>query len=265
MSDHPVMIPTSQGPVGGIVSEPDGDRRAALILLQGGGRGGRAGYNACWTRVARDLADMGVVVLRFDYWKEGDSSLISERRHRGGRGPHGGGDRDLSLLREVAPWFRDRVPGLELLVFGSCYGGRLAVELAGELADVAATFLVVPYLRVPEQRLPWRDRLNRMLRGKAQPGPEEPLGPEILDPVAVDAVRSALARAPCLVMTGERDPGDVFVLERLLVGADGRLDVEVVPDKALYPVNYPDIQEIVSDRLEAWVAERLGRAQPARG
>jgi dienelactone hydrolase len=268
IDDHPVLIPTSQGPVGGIVTEPVGAPVGALVLLQGGGRAGRSGFDSEWTRLARRLAALGVVVLRFDYWREGDSSMITAERYREGRGPWGGGDRDLALLREVAPWFAERVEGLDLLVVGSCYGGRLAIELAGGLPRVRGTLLVVPYLRHPEQRLPWRDRLERVKRGETDHGVDERSDAALLDPVAVDAYRNSLAHARSWLLMGELDPGEVYVLERLIGGCGRGLEFQVVPGVALYPGNSPDIQELVSDQVSARVAEMLGIVaatdQPAR-
>jgi hypothetical protein len=260
MADHPVLIPTSQGPVGGIVSEPGGLRLGALVLLQGGGRAGRFGFNSEWARLARRLAALGIVVLRFDYWKESDSSMVSDELYRDGRGPSGRADRDLALAREVVPWFAQRVEGLELLLAGSCYGGRMAIELSADLPRIAATLLVVPYLRDPEQRLLWRERLERVKRGETGEGAEESVNSGLLDPVAVDAYRGSLAQAPSWLYMGAHDPGEVHALERMIGGPGSGLEVQIVPDVALYPGNDPDIQELVSDLIAGRVAKLLGVA-----
>ena len=57
MSDHPVFVPTSSGPVGGIVTEPDGRLRAAAVILEGVG-GRRFGVNRVLTRTAWALAHL---------------------------------------------------------------------------------------------------------------------------------------------------------------------------------------------------------------
>jgi len=73
VTDHAVLIPTSEGPVGGIVSEPRGEPRAGLVLLPGYGRPARSGINSFWSRIARDLAARGAAVLRVDYSREGET------------------------------------------------------------------------------------------------------------------------------------------------------------------------------------------------
>ena len=250
MTDHALLVPTSRGPVGAVVSEPDGVRRAALALLQGGGRGGRAGVNAVWTGVARRLSELGLVVLRVDYSLEGDSHLIGPERGRD-RAPGWKGELDLELLREVIPWFRARAGGLDLFLAGSCYGGRLAMRLAAEEPALAGSLLIVPYLRSPEGRSGWRARLRRVRSGGA-PGPSD-VG---LDPKMVEVARRLLARAPGWALVGEKDAADVESLKRVL-GSDGAsLEIETVPDVALYPVHYPQVQDEVSRRL----VQRLERA-----
>jgi hypothetical protein len=67
MTDHPLLIPTSEGPVGAIVSEPAGERRAGLALFPGYGRPARSGFNSFRTRLARELAQHGLEVMRADY------------------------------------------------------------------------------------------------------------------------------------------------------------------------------------------------------
>src|SRR5205823_3473454 len=67
VSEHAVLIPTSAGPVGAIVTEPRGASRLGVVLFPGGGDAGRSGINASWARAARAIADRGLTVLRFDY------------------------------------------------------------------------------------------------------------------------------------------------------------------------------------------------------
>lgn len=251
MTDHPVLIPTSEGPVGGVVSEPEGALRAGLLLLPGYGRPARSGVNSFWTRTARDLAERGVAVLRIDYSREGETLPMGEdvsgqanKRQLDGR-----------LLDEVLPWFRGRLDGIEMLLAGVCSGARGAIELAGrDHPDaVAGTFLIVPHLRV--------------LEGAERPsapseGTEELDDPDAVDPLVVDCFRTILSRAPSWILVGEHDTPDVALLERLLGPTTHELEVETVPDVALHFLDQPILQEDAGRRLVARVMQALLEREP---
>jgi dienelactone hydrolase len=240
LTDHPVFIPTSEGPVGGIVSEPDGECCAAIVLLAGYGRPARSGVNSFWTRMARSLAELGVVALRTDYCREGETLPIGE----GGSGQIWKRDLDLHLLEQVAVWFRGRVGNIPLLLAGSCSGARLAIELAGREPDaVAGTFLIVPYLRALAQ--PGRE-------GSAESG-----ALNAVDSLVVDCLQASLGRSPGWILTGERDSPDVSMLTRLIGSTPHELDVELVPGVALHLLDQPYLQDEVSARLMARVSDVL--------
>lgn len=234
MTDHPVLIPTSEGPVGGIVSEPPGETRAALMLLQGYGRPARSGVNAFWTRLARSTAELGLVTLRFDYSREGETLPIGE----GGSGQRWKADLDLRLLEQVATWFRARIQGAPLLLAGSCSGARMAIEFAGRQPQaIAGTFLVVPYLKA-----------------FAQPDGEGVAEFEELDPVdpsVVGCMNAILTHAPCWVLVGENDDPNLARLERSLGPTSHELTVEVLPSVALHLLDQPPLQQEVSRWLQA--------------
>ena len=240
MTDHAVLIPTPKGPVGGIVSEPDGERRAALLLLAGYGRPARSGVNGFWTRTARQLAARGVVVLRVDYSREGETLPIGE----GGSGQRWKRDLDLSLLHCVVPWFRARVTGMPLLLAGACSGARLSIELAGgDPAGVAGTFLVAPYLRSPAEP------------GKEGNASQEGIAP--VDPQVVECFRAILARRPSWILVGECDDADVDRLRAEVEPTVHELAVEVVPGVALHLLDHPRLQDETAVRLIARVERCL--------
>jgi dienelactone hydrolase len=239
LTDHAILIPTEEGAVGGIVSEPDHEQRAALILLPGYGRPARSGVNAFWTRTARACAELGLVTLRTDYSREGETLPIGE----GGSGQIWKRDLDLHILRQVVPWFRRRAGDMPLLLAGSCSGARLAIEHAGSEPDaVAETFLIVPHLKA-----------------LAQPGSEgaaQSAGLDAIDPLVVGRMRAILARAPSWILVGESDSPDVPTLQRLVGPTPHPLEVEVVPGTALHLLDQPHLQDEVARRLVA----RLSRA-----
>ena len=235
MTDHPLLIPTSEGPVGAVVSAPDCPAVAAMILLAGYGRPARSGVNGFWTRLARTLAERGALVLRPDYSREGETLPIGE----GGSGQIWKRDLDLSLLRQVAPWFRQRAPSVPLLLAGSCSGGRLALECAADMPEaVAGTFLVVPYLR--ELAQPGRE--DRASQAESDP----------VDPSVVECCRRLLPGARSRVLVGENDDVDVALLQHRLGSLADRLEVEVVPGAALHLLDTPQLQAVVADSLVAW-------------
>lgn len=271
MTDHAAIVPTAVGPVGAIVSEPEGVPREALILLQGGGAPCRAGVNGNWARLARELAERGIAVLRFDFIAEGDSSMVGEDvlREPGWRQ-----DTNLAILRELAPWFLERTGVADLLLAGSCHGARVALEFAAEDASVKGSFLIVPYLwnlppnMRPEKQatkqssLPRASELFEFGSSDVQAQREadgevealtdnHPLGENI-----VRSCRAALKRGRVWMLIGEGDSQKPVELKERL-GSDGEgLEVEVVPGMIVHPVTHPEVQEVVAD----WLLDRLRAA-----
>lgn len=275
MTDHAAIVPTSVGPAGVIVSEPDGKPCGTLILLQGGGAPCRAGVNAHWTRLARDLAARGIGVLRFDFAAEGDSSMVGESvpREIGWRR-----NTDLQLLRELEPWLGERFEIDELLVAGSCHGGRLGLDFAAENARVKGAFLVVPYLwNAPSNLRPDKMAMRQepMSRAselfdsgssavddqrKAIGEVEAVLDTSALDGSFVSTCRAALAHGPVSMLIGEGDSQKPVELKERL-GADGdRLEVDVTPGMIVHPVTHPETQALVTD----WLIRRTMSALDSR-
>jgi dienelactone hydrolase len=243
VSDHPVLIPTSKGAVGGIVSEPDAESRAALIFFPAGGRPARSGINSFLTRMARTLAERGVVVLRVDRAREGETLPIGE----GEGGQIWRKEVDLVLLSRVLTWFRERLPGLDLYLAGHCSGGRAAVELAGRSPDaVAGTFPIVPHLRVFQGDSP-----------RFSEAAGEFADREAVDPSMVERYRATLERAPSWILVGEHDTPDISMLKRMLGPTANPLEVEVVPGAALHLLDQPDIQDQTQRRLLARIDAAL--------
>lgn len=268
MTDRALIMPTSVGPVGAIVSEPDGPAQVALILMQGGGPPCRAGVNGIWARFARELAGEGIAVLRFDFVNEGDSMLAGAgvERDVGWRR-----NADLAIARELAPWFRRHTGLEELLVVGSCHGGRIAFDFAAEDGGVTGTFLIVPYLwnLPPHMRadkvaarsrsLPWASALydygtSSVRDQRRHYGEVEAVTDRSpLEESFVEGARALLAGGPAWILIGEGDSQKTVELKRRL-GEDGeRLEVEVVPNTIIHPVTHPEIQALVTARLRARV------------
>lgn len=248
VTDHPLILPTASGPVGAVVSEPAAEQRGALVLLQGLGSPGRAGVNANWTRLARELAALGLVVLRFDLCSEGESTPV------GGDAVRGLGWRrstDLAVLREIAPWFMRTAGESELLLVGSCHGGRVALEFAASEPAVRGLFLITPYMRheesvkrempVPEAGAVWAN------------------GPMLgTDAELAEGFGACLARGVGWVLVGEPEVEQLEPCARLLEQAGSpSFELERVPGMPIHPVVHPLQQEIVDRKVRERVARAL--------
>jgi len=249
-----VLIPTGVGTVGGVVAEPD-DPSAAAILLPGTGGSGRAGVNAFWTRISRELAGQGLLTLRFDYPYRGNGAsplaggVDAEARVAEGEDP------DLTVACDAAAWFRERLEGEDVFLAGECHGGRMALELLPRIGSVAGLFVVVPYLR--DRFVPLWER--------EQPG-EADDEVQILDRTLLDSLREHLgARRPAWLLIGGEEGTDPFRLRHRLGAVGEKLEVEVAPGFKLHPVAAPDVQAEVRKRLMRRLRRELGGRQAVAG
>jgi len=280
MTDHAAIVPTEMGPVGTIVSVPEGSAREAVIMMGAPGGPCRAGVNAVWARLARELAQRRIAVLRFDLAAEGESLLAGENLTRD---PGWHQEANLAILRDVAPWFRDRAGVGKLILVGICHGGRLALEFGAGDSQVKGSFLVVPYLwSVPPAMLPAKQELHRrglphaselFDRGSSDVGAQEGGGEAIearsdkvpLTLEMIDTCRRALRGGPIWMLIGEGDSQKPVELKERL-GADGeRLTVEIAPGMIIHPVTHPEVEQLVSSKLIERLTEATRRRVDAAG
>jgi dienelactone hydrolase len=244
VTDHPFLVPTAAGPIGAVLSEPDGPRRANVILLEGVA-GVRYGVNGVWARVARALASTGVTVLRFDYPGTGDSAMA----RRPAPGDHG-------LAREMSAWLRNRTGGGDLILIGSCYGARPAAALAAQEDGAAGLAIVVPYFRARRGTLRWKasEATGRALRRTIAPA---------LDRATRSAVIAAAARVPVWALAGERDrwTPDLLAFCRTL-GTPLPIEVSLVPT-SLHGQPTIEAQDLTIARLKDWVEQLLAERATA--
>ena len=254
MTDRAVLVPTSAGPAAAIVSEPAGPPRATLILMQGDGPPGRSGVNSVWTRFARTLAaELGLLVLRFEYSDEGDGTMI-----RGDMLPGDGHKKevDLVMLRDVAAWLRERAGADELLLAGDCHGARLAIDLGGECPQVVGAFMSIPYVRkdwvdLKERRKPMGRMLGRVDRSDFHEN-------------VLRSLPVMLAKGPVWMVMGEGDGDEALQLQALFRTKGLQpIEVEVVPGIALHPVGTPEVQHEVTSRMLRRIAQALDEREAA--
>lgn len=263
MTDHAIVVPTRRGPVGAVVSEPEGERRGVIVLLQGTGPPCRAGVNAVWTRTARELAAIGLVVLRFDFACEGESTAAGRDVPRGSAWRRSA---DTGILRELAPWFLERTGESELLVAGACHGARVAFEFAATEPATSGLFLLVPYLgdQEPLYRAAGEDdEVPPFLDGDLWAG-----GSTMdTDDDVVGGFRACLSRGPVWLLLGEEEVEQALPFQNRLAGAPRPLELETVPGMAeLHPITTPGQQDAARrrlvDRVAGVLSEREGMTLP---
>jgi len=262
VTDHPVLVPTSHGLLGGIVTEPRSAATAAVLVLQGAET--RSGTNRIWAQLARTLADLGAVVLRLDYPGRGDSDPQPDVRAAYAA--------TRPSVREAVAWFGERAGGLELMLIGTCYGGRVALDLAADLAGekprLRAVGLVTPHLRTPPSTVARAAQVVfgpsvRAVRKVALRSSrtytsirDRVLSPR--DPAAERMVAAAAQSAPVWILVGDQDAAAReafwFASQR---SVNGRLSVETVPSTRLHAAGEPMVREEVLARVVSWARQQL--------
>jgi dienelactone hydrolase len=233
VTDRPAFVPTSAGPVGAVVSEPDARPRGAVLLLHGGG-GRRFGVNGVWARTGRLLAEDGWTTLRVDCPGRGDSSLADPG--------------EKGWLRDCLRWLRDRAGSRDVSLVGVCYGARLAVEAAAD-PDIGGLFLTVPYLRSVSSS-PLGRALRRLATRASLPHRAR------FDPRVKRATVAAARRVPTRILVGALDTWlpDAVALQRA-AGPAAAVRLDVVPGVALHQYRTMLAQEVAIDRIRGWARE----------
>ncbi len=245
MSDHPVLIPTSIGPIGGVVSEPESERRGAAILLSGG-NGRRFGVNQVWTDIGWDFAEMGYVTLRADYPGGYGDSIMSHP------------EKSAAPFGEVTMWFRERVGDLGLLLVGSCFGGRLGAVIGSRVDNVLGIGLIVPMFRPRRQNEPLADKVRRRVARQLGRNSTLPVQAKL-----VEVMAQAIDRTEVWALVGERDHrprSELASLRDALQREWGTdLHVDEVPGLLLHGQPTLESQRVTRQRVVAWAGRVLDR------
>jgi hypothetical protein len=136
MTEEAVLFGARQS-LAGIVTEPaiaGGARVTKAVILLNAGIVHRVGPGRIYVKIARDLAAMGFVVLRFDFSGIGDSAV----RH-----DHLGFDRSSVAEAQEAMEFLHATKGIERFLFlGGCSGALASFETACCDPRVIGTVLI---------------------------------------------------------------------------------------------------------------------------
>jgi alpha-beta hydrolase superfamily lysophospholipase len=263
MDVEPVLIGTSAGAVGAVITTPRGEHRGAVAIFPGAGAT-RAGLNQVWATLAISLAALGVSSLRLDYPGTGESHLCRTDRWQEG-------------TAETVDWFRKRTPGLRLGLVAHC-GGLLPAyqEVMRDPARVSGLGLVTPPVTAAAL-VGQPTSLNRRLRnvaGKArglaqrarygQPDVDDhnvwPGEISLALAHASDMLVDISARVPLWVLSTAADPATnelTALKERLTNGVAYELELAVPARRGGREL--PGEREIVACAT-AWVSRNLGLA-----
>jgi alpha-beta hydrolase superfamily lysophospholipase len=135
MIEYPLFIPFERDHLAAVVTVPDGDPRALVLLLQGAGGAPHSHRYRLWTRTARALASRGFAAIRMDYRGIGDST-----------GSYRFAMEEPPVEEAVAMAERGlRWVGVDRMgVVGNCIGARTAVALAARMEACVSVVCVLP-------------------------------------------------------------------------------------------------------------------------
>lgn len=243
MSQHPVILSTRDGVIGGLVSVGDPESHSAagsLILLHGRGTH-RSGSGQMWTEGARRIAGRGVTVLQVDYPGTGDSSSAHHTP-------------DARWLVDAASWFR-QCCGNEgpFLVMGSCYGARLATALAAGDERVTGLAIIVPPFRAGPTSRP----LQRVAQAIQRRIRQQPMERNLLR-----ALRIASQRIPVWMLDGRDDVNsspEIAALLRWIDRTSLPIRQDVIDGAMVHGYRTEAVQQEVIERLTGWVDEQVGQ------
>jgi len=270
MSVEPVLIETSAGAVGAVLTLPASPPRAAAVILPGAGGSTRSGLDQMFARLASSLAGIGVSSIRFDYPGSGESHLCRLSRWAEGSA-------------EAIDWFQQDCGARPLLLVAECGGLLQAHREVMSGRDVLAVGLFLPPFQYGSYPLPLP--LVRRLRGLAgrikrlpghwllrvRYGPSDPKFSTMWPRGAYRAMARSEAmlvelseRVPLWVLSADADPS-TRVLERLQdqLAAGIGYELEVLPSGSPVGSSPPGAAEIVR-ATTAWAAGRLDRAGESR-
>jgi alpha/beta superfamily hydrolase len=255
VTEQPLLLPTSHGPIAAIAAIPDVAPRAAVLVVQGQGSS-RAGINQTWSRLARSLAEDGLATLRSDYSGVGESWDADPRERIAG-------------VRDLAHWFRERTDGAPLLIVASCYGLSPAAALARDGAGLLAAAVITPPLffgpDMPKITFA-KPKLRRILVKKARQLPRRaayrlrygPAGSSSFEQAEpgnpASDLEDLVVVAPTWIFAGSRDLCATPVRELLpRLQHRGPVELEIADDTALYGAPTPTAQFAIHERVRAWV------------
>ncbi|HBV95251.1 MAG: hypothetical protein ABSC16_09835 [Candidatus Dormibacteria bacterium] len=262
----PVLIETSGGVVGAMVTSPSGPPRGAAVILPGALGSTRSGLNQVFARLASSLAAVGVSSLRLDYPGSGESHLCRMSSWE-------------ESTAETIEWFRRRCGERNPVLVAECAGLLPAyreVHAGRGVSGVGLFLIPEPPAPGPARRqrgwrarplARWVWRLPRRLMFRVRYGPPDPRLVTIWPASAYRALggseamlREIAARVPLWVLGAEADPVTAE-LRRLgdRLGPEADCELEVVGGTSTGGSSLPGAADVVR-AVTRWVDRLL---QPA--
>lgn len=254
----PVFIPGRREALGAVVTIPPGAAEAEVgVVLMSGRARPRAHTNGLWVRIAAALAERGMYVLRLDYPGVGNSS----------------GPRQIFDLERPPSWaiedacrfLIETTPVRRLLLVGSCFGGRVVLDAAPRIPEVAAVAVSAApaYTRTSSLQGAVKRRLRRLFRRpepvlyRGAAGQQRREGGLAIEHRVsrgfARGVARCLDRGRVYFLYGQGDfvtEELEFALERLDLPRE-RMEVDLVP-WPLHSFRSLPVQELAEERLVDW-------------
>ena len=276
----PLWIRSGDDDLMAVLTQPADPADVGVVLLAGGGWMPSPHRNRMFVDLARDLAELGCTVIRFDYRGVGNST--GDTKVFDSMNPHRADAVAVSAVLEDL--------GVErVILVGTCYGGRTALAAASQVSNLVGMVLsgvpVKDYggadkglgwhakrawsletlkrlrTRYPKYLRILKASLRRLLPGN---------GPTRSDPVSrqyLDGLRGVLERgAKVLALEGSSDkhhPAFVQAMDgslgELLKAHRGAFTVEELEGE-LHGELWPESQEFTRSRVLSFVEDYLNRS-----
>lgn len=267
--EYPLWVPFDEGQLAAVLTTPDHEPQALVLLLQGAGAL-RSHRNGLWTRTARSLAERGLACVRFDYPQVGDST--GDPRLDWDSPP-------IEEARAVAETAAAILSVNNVMVVGNCLGARTGFAIASQMqacTGVASILLaggggaLMTSSRKSKgvyavRRILRRIKLLRTLVVRvrtATPPRKRHFHPD---------VERAIRSMPCLfLLIGTEEWANTFegAVQGVTIGGAATIGgpqvVRVPSDQAKGMRLRPDLQQVVVGRLVDWLARTSVRAGAIR-
>ena len=272
MEEVALVLATSVGPIAAVLTLPDAEADAVMLIVPGivrGGGGTRAGVNQVHVRIARAAANHRVATLRADYAGMGESWDAD---------PH----RRSAAVRDLARWACERTGDVPLLLVANCFGLSPALSVCRERPVAGVAMLLPPVLparalrpalaprpSIRERFLTTLDGVRsvpRRIGYRVRYGPASHLWrweqAEYLRPV--EDLCELVSCTPTWMLMGSRDTCSEPVQSLLpRLRGHGHVDVTVIAGLGLHAQSNLETQDAICDNVADWVARSVTSREPS--
>lgn len=158
--DVPVYIPSRGEHLGAVVTVPADrpDASVGVVLVAGRARD-RTHRNGTWVATAHALAEAGMYALRLDYpgvgHSTGEPAVFSLE------------DPPTWAVQDACSFLVRNTPVRRVLLAGSCFGGRLVLQAAPLIPEVAG--VAAAAIPAASRKPSWKRQVRRAVLGRRRP------------------------------------------------------------------------------------------------